>query len=317
MQCRRALTVLASALLVAGCVDPPDDDAAMADDDMVVDDPDDDDSGDDDTEEPIYGCESQPGFDFAEAVLIEGGVFSMGSDEQTPWPDHALWFGGLQHAYGDETPAHDVELGAFCIERYEVTLERYEACVDQGICDPLGFQWNQKDGVDTWINHYPEECWEDLSLCLHWPVNAKHRAQAALFCDWAGGRLCTEAEWERVASGPGPDKPNYPWGDQPPDEDLANVYEYGDPAETIVLDRVDAHPAGASAEGVFDLTGNVFEWVSDWVAPYEVGPDGLPAVDPTGPPRGRHRIARGGCGLAVMAHEITTRMTADPLFDGG
>jgi formylglycine-generating enzyme required for sulfatase activity len=106
---------------------------------------------------------------------------------------------------------------------------------------------------------------------------------AAAYCEWAGGRLPTEAEWEYAARGP---KGNlYPWGDAPPTCDLAN---YGDCSRVLV--QAGSRPAGASWCGALDMAGNVWEWVADWFGSYS----GLAQENPTGPASGDVPVLRGG-----------------------
>lgn len=177
---------------------------------------------------------------------------------------------GSQEGEGedDETPADEVSVAAFHMDRYEVTNEDYALCVEDGAC------------------RAPMALDSSLFGAQRQPVVGVSWFDAATFCRWSGKRLPTEAEWERAARGD--DRRSMPWGDEPPSCDRAVFIEcdrYG-PAE------VGGRPAGASPCGAQDLAGNVWEWVQDWYAPryFPTAPEG--SID--GPPAGRQRVLRGG-----------------------
>lgn len=237
----------------------------------------------------------------------------MGSDESEHEAPPPAFFGGLR-SFGVQGPAHEVQLDAYCIDRYEVTVERYEACAQSGVCDPGGSEcsYMPREGeYQTRVNHYPRECDNRGHLCPTFPVNCKSYTQAQSYCSWIGRRLCTEAEWERAASGPGPSKRAHPWGDAPPNADLLNALEHG-PGHLM---PVDSYPDGVSAEGVHNLAGNVYEWVADAYAPYRVG--ARPSRNPTGPRTGALRIGRGACFLSESGFKSADRTTFDPDFNWG
>lgn len=194
-------------------------------------------------------------------VEIPGGTFSMGCDLATH-PECA----------GDESPVHTVTLSPYAIEATEVTAAQWRTCMDSFACpEPPG-------GLPA----------DDF------PVVAVTADQALSYCDWAHRRLPTEAEWERAARGPG--NTMYPWGDTPPDCTQA-ASRPCDGGTVPVATR----PAGASSEGVYDLVGNAWEWVSDWYDPlFYSGSDG---TDPTGGNPGGLRVVRG-----VDAWSDTTTM---------
>ena len=239
--------------------------------------------------------------DYCEQILIPAGEFTMGS-ESGPRPD-AYW------PSGDERPPHQMEIGAFCIDKYEVTLRRYEDCVDDGACSPDGLEHEQRD-VQTVVNHYPDDCWPDREECFDHAVNAKNYWQAQAYCSYVGRRLCTEAEWERAAGGPGPDKPLHPWGNDDPDSDLVNLPSTGTGYVEAVYDYAD----GQSAEGVFNMAGNVYEWVED---KYELYSDeDHSASNP--PDFGEAEVVgRGSCFFTEPEVTVTERSVFPMDFDWG
>ena len=199
--------------------------------------------------------------DGARYVFVPAGPFAMGLDE-----------GGF-----DEKPQHEVVLDAFWIMQTEVTNEQYESCVAADVCSP---PFHPDWGSDEFWALYD----------LH-PVTQVTWEQAVAYAEWAGGRLPTEAEWEKAARGT--DGRRYPWGDATPNAQRLNFNDaIGD------TQPVGSYPAGASPYGALDMAGNVWEWVADWYGEsyYAVSP----RENPTGPAEGERRVLRGGAYNSIL-----------------
>lgn len=202
-------------------------------------------------------------------LTIPAGEFEMGCD-----PLH----NGDYTCYADEIPIHSVYLDAYSIDATEVTNAEYSQCVAAGACTaPVAIFSNTR----TWYYGNPE--YET------YPVIFVSWTQANAYCTWTGGHLPTEAQWEKAARGSS-DARIFPWGDQSPDCTLANF----EPSTACVGDTspIGSYSAGISPYDLYDMSGNVWEWVSDWYSstyytdsPYE---------NPTGPTSGTVKIVRGG-----------------------
>lgn len=169
----------------------------------------------------------------------------------------------------DEYPYHEVLLSSFALDRTEVTVAEYAECVADGACTAPADITNYDYPCPDLADDYPV-------VCVDW-------FQANDYCSWKNALLPTEAQWEKAARGT--DERIYPWGNAPPTCTLANHYECG-----VQLLPVGSKPAGASPYGALDMSGNVFEWVSDWyLASYYVR---SPHENPTGPATGTRRMIR-------------------------
>lgn len=171
-----------------------------------------------------------------EWITIPAGDFYMGSD-----PHRDI------HFFEDELPQLKLYLPAFRIGRFPVTNMQYKLFVDA-----TGHR------VPThWTNGAIPPAKEK-----HPVVNVSWR-DANVFCEWAGVRLPTEAEWEKAARGH--DGRLYPWGDSPPNNDRCNF-----DMQLGSTSAVGAYPAGSSPYGVMDMAGNVWEWTASiWLDSYE------------------------------------------------
>lgn len=175
----------------------------------------------------------------------------------------------------DQRPLHNVLLSAFYVDIHEVTNARYKACVDAGSCTAP----NPASSA-TRLSYYGNAAY------AQYPVINVTWEQAAAFCAWEGKRLPTEAEWEKAARGSS-DTRGYPWGGTVLDCTKANYDGCVDDTDSVG-NRV----PGASPYGLLDMSGNVWEWVSDWYD--EDYYDSSPGANPTGPETGYGRVLRGG-----------------------
>jgi formylglycine-generating enzyme required for sulfatase activity len=206
-------------------------------------------------------------------IEIPAGPFTMGSDEGDP----------------EDAPAHEVDLPAFEIDKFEVTNADFEAFVDT-----TGYvTFAEKQGAGTWRDEWGTG--EDTH-----PVTMVTWDDAQAYCGWLGKRLPSEAEWEKAARGD--DGRSFPWGNEW-DPNKANVKERGLRGTAAVGSFGD----GASPYGVEDMVGNVWEWTADWYQPY-------PGNSTEDPYYGeRFRVTRGGGWFDEEAQATTfNRNAADP-----
>lgn len=205
-------------------------------------------------------------------ILIPGGPFDMGSDRGQAFPDY---------------PSHTIVLSDFYIDQHEVTNKNYAKCVAEFACSPP-----QSTRSFTRDKYYGDPQYKD------YPVINVNWDDAQTYCEWRGGRLPTEAEWEKAARGT--EGRTFPWGDTFTAENL-NFCDTNCPAETsnpayddgfADTAPVGSFSSGASPYGALDMAGNVWEWVGDWFDRdfYSVSAP----ENPTGPTSGEERVVRGG-----------------------
>jgi formylglycine-generating enzyme required for sulfatase activity len=199
-------------------------------------------------------------------LFVPAGTFQMGSDKNETAVTPA------------ELPNHEVSLDGFWIDQTEISNAQYNQCVNAGICRESQYATNPSYNGDGF------------------PVVGIAWDDALDYCDWVGGRLPTEAEWEYAAKGQSGGI--YPWGNDF-NGTLANFCDancnenWADPnfddgyRQSAPTGRF---PGGASWVGALDMAGNVWEWTWDWCAGYSSDSQ----INPQGPDEGICKIIRGG-----------------------
>ena len=226
-------------------------------------------------------------------VCVPAGEFWMGAAASDP------------QAQADEKPRHLVTLAAFWLDQTEVTNAMFEKCVAAGACHERTYSpylWGVR--LPNGTPYYGEASTQDD------PVIMLDGDEAQAYCQWAGRRLPTEAEWEKAARGPSTgsgDERLYPWGNQ---IDCQHAIFLGCETEQAPA-AANSHPLGLSPSGALNLSGNLWEWVSDWYsASYYAN---SPAQNPTGPATGEFRTIRGGGWHSNPAQlRATNRSTGKP-----
>ena len=249
-------------------------------------------------------------------LLLHGGSFVMGTD------------GGYGYADDGEGPAHEVEVGPFAIARHAVTNTQFAAFVDatghRTEAERFGWSfvfagllpddfpptravegalwWRQVHGA-SW--DHPEGPDSDVRGRADHPVVHVSWNDAQAFCAWSATRLPTEAEWEYAARGGLPGA-RFPWGDElePRGAHLMNVFQGRFPDRDTAADGfAGTAPVGSfppNGHGLFDMTGNAWEWTGDWFDPGFYARS--PSVNPTGPTEGVARVMRGGSYLCHASY---------------
>ena len=201
----------------------------------------------------------------AEMILVPSSSFLMGKDAGN----------------ADENPVHLVKLDDYYIDKYEVSNADYKACVEDLKCS-----------LPKTTTFYASILYRNHPIVfLSWD-------KAKDFCEWRDARLPTEAEWEKAARGT--DTLNYPWGNifdkratNFCDAECENAW-----ADQGVIDKytmtapIGTYPDGQSPYDIYDMAGNVSEWVADWYG--EEYYQDSPIKNPLGPENGTYRVFRGG-----------------------
>jgi len=200
----------------------------------------------------------------AKMVLIPAGEFQMGSE----------------NGYNDEKPVHTVNLDNYYIDVYEVTNALYEKCVQAGVCSAPGNP-----------NSFSRESYYRNSTYADYPVINVNWEQANNFCTWRGARLPTEAEWEKAARG-GLKGMDFPWGNEAPvcRKGAENGAKFDDDGDCNDADTEAVGSYAPNGYGLYDMAGNIWEWLADWYGGYSSSGE----RNPIGPVSGGVRVLRGG-----------------------
>jgi len=203
-------------------------------------------------------------------ALIPAGFFTMGSNQTGP----------------DEAPEHQVFLDAFYIDTYEVTAGDYAAFLN-AVNNTKGYYLDNKYGMLFYNGRFLTR--PGLKSL---PINNVSWKGANTYCRWKGKRLPTEAEWEKAARGT--DKRIFPWGNSPLTPERARYFQkWTDALAHRVMVSVDSLPDGKSPFGLYNMAGNVKEWVDDWYD-REYYEDSAEYENPKGPVGGEFKVLRGG-----------------------
>jgi len=249
--------------------------------------------------------------DRAGMVQIKGGKFLMGTDDGMPF----------------EAPVHEVEVKSFWMDRHEVTVAEFAKFVAatgfrtdaeklgwSGVFDLKSGEWKKTKGADWRHPDGPQS-----ESPMNEPVCQTSWNDAAAYAKWAGKRLPTEAEWEFAARG-GLVQKKYSWGDdlRPNGKPAANWWQGNFPdrntAEDGFLRRAPVETFSPNGFGLFDMTGNVWEWCVDWYAEDYYAKS--TRDDPSGPALGNERAIRGGSWMCAenfcSNYRVAARSHATP-----
>ncbi len=257
-------------------------------------------------------------------VLLPGGTFLMGTNDPGGYPSDG------------EGPVRQIRLNPFWIDSCAVSNAKFGTFVGTTSyvteAEKYGWSfvfagmlpaelpptravsaapwWRQVDGA-SWRR--PEGPRSTVGDRMDHPVVHVSWNDVRAYCRWAGTRLPTEAEWEYAARG-GLEQRRYPWGDDltPDDEHRMNVWQGRFPAVNTLEDGyLGTAPASAfppNGYGLYNVTGNVWEWCTDWFHPtFHVNG---PRRNPKGPRSGTHRVMRGGSYLCHASYCYRYRVAA-------
>ncbi len=204
---------------------------------------------------PVYNPYNQ-----MELVYVPAGDFIMGASAHDSDREPS------------EEPQHTVYLDTFWISKTQITNSMFNACVNAGICQYSASHTTNPRYLDPFYASHPV-------VYISWDM-------AQTYCAWTGGRLPTEAEWEKAARGT--EGARYAWGEERPRLKFVNAGNFYGTTTAVGM-----FPYGQSPYGALDMGGNVREWVSDWYDPNYF--QHSPASNPQGPETGEKKVLKGAC----------------------
>ena len=250
-------------------------------------------------------------------VRIEGGAFRMGAEGAECW------------VADGEGPVREISLDSYFLDRTAVTNEAFAAFMEttgyQSEAERFGWsfvfhnqipkahlkriRFDRAFGIEWWAK-VEGACWKkpggsgtNIRKRMDHPVVHVSWHDARSFCQWAGKRLPTEAEWERAARG-GDEGQIYPWGDEltPGGKHHCNIWQGRFPEEDTGADgyagTAPARSFPSNLFGLYNMMGNAWDWVADWFDPRY--PRDAPVDNPLGPAKGSEKVIRGG---SFLCHE--------------
>jgi formylglycine-generating enzyme required for sulfatase activity len=262
-----------------------------------------------------------------EMVKLDGGAFLMGTEDDEGFPQDGegpIRQVTLDPFYMDIHPVTNVQFLEFTqrtqyrtdAEKFgwsfvfqgHIPAERYAELVVRtapGVswwCQVMGADWRHPEGPDSSVDTRED-----------YPVVHVSWNDAVAYCEWAGKRLPTEAEWEYAARG-GLEQKTYPWGDEltPGGQHRCNIWQGTfptyDSAEDGFSSVAPAHSFEPNGYGLYTITGNAWEWCADWFDPgYHITASRL---NPVGPPAGKAKVMKGGSYLCHRSYCNRYRVAA-------
>lgn len=236
-------------------------------------------------------------------VEITSGSFKMGCDRETE--------GSCPE---DAVPVHEVELSTYVMDKFEVSVELFQKCIDENVCtnDNAGEPHYRTSSDSYQCNIGNPDRKNHPANCVTW-----YGAKA--YCEWLGKRLPTEAEWEKAAkSGK---TQIYPWGNTPSASCGNNVMRdenKGRGCGNNTTFPIGSRPEGASAQWVYDLSGNVAEYTSDWYERNFYSTDEAAQKDtggPKEPEKDKYKVIRGGSFIYGEDHARSSFRSSGKLDD--
>lgn len=259
-------------------------------------------------------------------VTLPGGDFFMGTEDKEGFPKDG------------EGPIRKVRLKPFAIDRYSVTNRQFKEFVDETgyVTEAEKFGWsfvfhllpskavkkrvkNVVHGVPWWLVveganwKKPEGPDSTIKKRLNHPVIHVSWNDAVAYCNWAGKRLPTEAEWEYAARG-GLESKTYPWGNDllVDNTHQCNIWQGDFPVKNTeddgFLSTAPVDSFKPNGFGLYNVAGNVWEWCSDWFSPNH--PTEEVVLSPIGPEKGTTKVMKGGSYLCHKSYCNRYRVAA-------